>query len=368
MSRGKKIETGFKNFTSAILIFFLKQPKINPTPPYSRILFLRYGHLGDMILSLPLFRAVRAKYPDIQIDVICDLKNANPLEENPIVDNVYFYEKNIFRIIRLILKLRKKKYGYICNLVAYPSFTFGILARLIGPKAVRAAGDQEQFNYLYNRLIELPPKMETHMLKRLFLLSSDITGEEISHIETPWITIDKVVEEKANILYKKISSQLNSNNPRLVLVNLSAGMVRHEWQQEKYIEFLQTAVSKFKTKIDCWAIITDPKKPRNAAQLVEKLNHISVVQVPVQDDFRIMMALMRKCILIITPDTSFSHAASAMGTPVLNLMTGENIITWAPYGVRYKIVSSDDLLTLKELQVESVLQGFDELLEIISLS
>jgi len=368
MSSGKQLETGFKNFTSSILKFFLKQPQIISTPAYSRILFIRYGHIGDMILSLPLFRTARAKYPDAQIDVICDPKNANPLEENPIVDNVYFYEKNFLKIIKLIFKLRKKKYNYICNLIAYPSFTFGIFARLIGPKAVRAGGNQEQFNYFYNRIVDLPPKMETHMLKRLFLLSSDITGEEISHTETPWITIDKVIEEKANILFKKISSQVGLKNPRFVLVNISAGLVRREWQQGKYIEFLQAAVSKYKTKIDCWAIITDPKKPVSAAQLVEKLNHISIVQVPMQNDFRVMMALMRKSNLIITPDTSFSHAASAMGTPVLNLMIGENLITWAPYGVKYKIVSSDDPLTLKELQVESVLQGFDELLEMISLS
>jgi len=367
MSGGKQLETGFKNFTSAFLNFFLKQPQIKPTPPYSRILFLRYGHIGDMILSLPLFRAVRAKYPDAQIDVICDPKNANPLEENPIVDDVYFYEKNFLKIIRLIFKLRKKKYDYICNLVAYPSFTFGILARLIGPKAARAGGNQEQFSYFYNRLVDLPPKMETHMLKRLFLLSSNITGEEISNIETPWISITKVVEEKANILLKIISSQLNSKNPRFVLVNLSAGMERREWQQEKYIEFLHTAVNRYKNKIDCWAIITDPKKPGNTAQLVEKLNNPSVVQVPVQDDFRVMMALMQKCYLIITPDTSFSHAASAMGTPVVNLMIGENVITWAPYGVKYKIVSSDDPLTLKELPVERVLQGCDELMEMILL-
>ncbi len=120
------------------------------------------------------------------------------------------------------------------------------------------------------------------MLKRLFILSSDITGEEISHIETPWITIDKLVEEKANIFIKKISSQVGSKNPRFVLVNSSAGLERREWQQEKYIEFLQTAVNRYKNQIDCWAIITDPKKPEQAVQIVEKLNHISVVQVPVR--------------------------------------------------------------------------------------
>jgi len=54
-----------------------------------------------------------------------------------------------------------------------------------------------------------------------------------------------------------------------------------------------------------------------------------------------------------------------MGTPILNLMIGENVITWAPYGVKYIIVSSDDPLALKELPVERVLQGFDELIKMI---
>jgi len=230
---------------------------------------------------------------------------------------------------------------------------------------VRAAGDQEQFSYFYNRLVILPPKMETHMLNRLFLLSADIAGKELSHIETPWISITKAVEEKANILYKKISSQLHSNQSRIALLNLSAGLACREWPQGKYIEFLRTAVNRFRNKIDCWAIVTDPNRPANSAQIVEELNNNSVVQVPVENDFRVMMALMQKCYLIITPDTSFSHAASAMGTPILNLMIGENVITWAPYGVKYIIVSSDDPLALKELPVERVLKGFDELIKMI---
>ena len=46
-------------------------------------------------------------------------------------------------------------------------------------------------------------------------------------------------------------------------------------------------------------------------------------------------------------------------------MIGENVTTWAPYRVKHKIVSSDDPLTIKELSVEKVLQGFDELMKII---
>ncbi|MDX1373366.1 MAG: hypothetical protein R3321_12905, partial [Nitrososphaeraceae archaeon] len=68
-----------------------------------------------------------------------------------------------------------------------------------------------------------------------------------------------------------------------------------------------------------------------------------------------------------SPDTSISHAASAMGTTALVLMIGENVEMWAPLGIPNKIVASPDKYDLKYLQIEKVEQGFDELIKKLSL-
>jgi ADP-heptose:LPS heptosyltransferase len=78
-----------------------------------------------------------------------------------------------------------------------------------------------------------------------------------------------------------------------------------------------------------------------------------------------MMTLLQHLFLLITPDTSFAHAASAMGTPVLDLMIGENVIPWAPVGVPHQVVSSQDPYSLRELPVEDVLHGFKNLLNLL---
>jgi hypothetical protein len=66
--------------------------------------------------------------------------------------------------------------------------------------------------------------------------------------------------------------------------------------------------------------------------------------------------------VLITPDTSMAHAASAMGTPVLVLTIGENVTVWDPIGVTHTIVFSDDPFSLETLPVEKVLDGFDYLM------
>lgn len=364
MEFGKQIEYTFKKLIASVLRLSFKQPPVKPKPPFQRILFIRYGHIGDMILSVPVFRAARSRNDDMQIDVLCDINNSVPIKENQLINKIYFFEKSLFKIIKLIRKLQKEKYDYICNLTAYPSLTFGLLGRLIGPKSVRAGGDQEGYNFFYNRLIELPPKMEIHMLERLFKLSVDLTGGEVSHTDIPWLNFGEQIEKQAIELYMSIVAEANidTDDPKIVIINLAAGLERREWPEEKYIKFLQSAVNNFKRKITGWAVITDLRKPDKANRIVQQLNIPSVVQIPQTNDYRVLMALLKHCYLIITPDTAFSHAASAMGTPVLDLMIGENETTWAPVGVKHMIISSDDPLSLKDLAVDKVLTRLDELI------
>jgi ADP-heptose:LPS heptosyltransferase len=370
MRLGKQLEIGLKELTAATLRQLLAQPPRNPQPPFERILFLRYGGIGDMILSLPVFRAAKARFPGVEIDVLCDRKNGGVLAGNRLVDHVYWYQKQPLEIAGLVAQLRSRRYDYLCNLVVYPSFTFGMLARLIGPGAIRAAGDQERYGYLYNRLVDLPPKREIHMLERLFLLAADVAGAHVTHTETPWISYDGDIRAKAAELERLVRSQLGiqSDSTPIGALNLSAGLERREWPREKYAELLRSAIARHRDRIAGWVIITDPRNPRDAEQFVQRFAGQPVVQLPPAEDFRVMMSFLPHVALLITPDTSFAHAASAMATPVLDLMIGENVTPWRPIGVPHEVVASDDPRNLAELPVEAVLGGLERLLRTLDRS
>jgi ADP-heptose:LPS heptosyltransferase len=365
MKIGKRLEHLLKNSIAALLRAVLEQKPKVPQPPYKRILFLRFDALGDMILSFPVYRATRTVLPESEIDVLCSRKNFILLEGSNLADRLLISEKNPLNLIKLIWKIRKRKYNLIINLVTRPSFTFGLVARLGGPKAVRIAGDQEQFAYFYNRIIELPTKSDIHMMKRKFLVCADILNPEISHTDVPWVEYDDEVKNQARQLYDKIVTELNlqPEKTRIAALNLSAGLERREWPLEKYVRFLQQVIEKYQDKIDAWVVFTNPAKPSDAAELVRKVDDQRLMTLPAQSDFRLIMEFLLYVTALITPDTSIAHAASAMGTPVLVLTIGENVTIWDPIGVIHKIIFSDDPFSLEPLAVEKVVEGFDQLMQ-----
>jgi ADP-heptose:LPS heptosyltransferase len=367
VSRLKDLEYGLKHVASNALRRFAESPPRTLASPPRRILYVRYGGLGDMILSLPVFAATRAGHPDAELDVLCDRKNAAPLVGTGLADRIHYYEKSPARTAVLIPRLRRRRYDYVCNLLVYPSFTFGALCRWIGPAAVRAAGDQDRFSYFYNRTIELPPKSTQHMLDRMFMLAADLTGgDQASELRPPWIAYPEDVRDRGEQLFQSVAVRLDRDArdrpPRLAAVNMSAGLRRREWPLDKYAELLRVAIPRHCERLDGWAVFSDPADPARAEYLVAAVESDQLTVVPPQADFRAIMDFVGRCELVLTPDTSIAHAASAMGTPSLVMMIGENVTTWAPIGIAHRIAVSADPKCLEDLPVETVLAQLDDLL------
>jgi ADP-heptose:LPS heptosyltransferase len=358
----KKIELVFKDFISELLHFFLRQPSMEIPASAERILFFRYDVLGDMILSLPILRAIRETYPKVKIDVLCSPKNFKILENSGLAENLYIYKKNALSLIRLVFILRKNNYHMIINLVTHASFTFGLVARLVGPKSVRIAGHQEQFSYLYNHTIDLPAKNTTHMLKVKYLLCEEILGKQPGYIPTPWISYDRQIKDQAFRLKQQILDHSgNQEAKHIVGLNLSAGMARREWPLEKYARFLDKVIEKYDQQIDSWVILKNPADPGKADHLLQPVKHKKLTAIGGQNDFRIILELLPVFFLMVSPDTSIVHAASAMGVPVLVMTIGQSKKVWDPVGVPYVTVMASDYYSLADLPVNDVLAGFDTL-------
>jgi ADP-heptose:LPS heptosyltransferase len=365
MGFAKQIEHGIKQISSGVIRELLSQQDHKPTVRNKRILLMRYGHIGDMILSLPVFRTIRSNLPNAKIDVLCDPANISPVLDSGYVDHIYVYDKLPLNTMKLVRKLRHKKYDYIGNLIAHPSFTFGLLARLIGPHAIRSAGEQGEYGYLYNRLIDLPPKSDIHMLQRLFLLAADLTANRAVSAEKPWVEYPESIKQKARQLLYHVRSHLPANAARIAGINLTAGLARREWPLGKNIEFLSTAIKKYSDQIDAWVVFNDPYKSERSERVRRAVNSPALLVLPQINDFRVMMEFIKYIYILVTPDTAFAHAASAMGSAVVDLMIAENVTTWAPIGVPHTIVSSKDPQNLEDLSVVAVLRGLEKLLGIL---
>lgn len=364
MSFGKRIELFFKGVLSFIIQIFFKKQIRPPTPPYNRILFIRFDVLGDMIISLPVLRASRMNQPDSRIDIICSFRNNSIVQPSGYVNNTYITTKNPFRNIQLIFQLRKKNYDLVVNLVTRPSLTYGIIAGFIGPNAIRVASDQKNYEYFYTHIITLPPKSNIHITRRLLLLCSFLIDQKFDALSQPWVVFSNDIKEKAKELYQWILKQfkLNSESSKIVAVNLSAGLVRRDWTFKKFLEFLKIVVDKY-DGIDGWVIFTNPVNPSESKRMVELVANYKVISLPEIKDFKVLFEFLHYLYALVTPDTSFMHAASATGTPELGLMAEEKVPEWGPLSSPHTVVESKDPLSLKEIPVEDVAIGFDKLLK-----
>ncbi|MEI6493336.1 MAG: lipopolysaccharide heptosyltransferase family protein, partial [Verrucomicrobiota bacterium] len=87
-----------------------------------KILVIRHDNIGDLIITTPVFRALREHFPDAQIDALVNSYNFPILKNNPDLSHVHVYTKRKhrppgdsllmtrWRRLRVLLKLRSTHY------------------------------------------------------------------------------------------------------------------------------------------------------------------------------------------------------------------------------------------------------------------
>jgi heptosyltransferase-2 len=78
-----------------------------------KFLIIRFSSIGDIVLTTPVIRCLRKKYPRATIDYLTKKKFAAILESNPYLDNVFLLEDNFNKTIR---QIENEDYDYIIDL------------------------------------------------------------------------------------------------------------------------------------------------------------------------------------------------------------------------------------------------------------
>ncbi|MBR9677234.1 lipopolysaccharide heptosyltransferase II [Candidatus Woesearchaeota archaeon] len=103
-----------------------------------KILFFRLGALGDVLMTTPLVKAVKKKYPKVQIDYWTATSFASVLKNNKYIDKVKVFDENLFykkkplAMLQLAKKLRREKYDVAFVLDKH--WIFSLMIKLTGIK------------------------------------------------------------------------------------------------------------------------------------------------------------------------------------------------------------------------------------------
>jgi len=317
-------------------------------------LILLLGRIGDMILLTPFIKLLSENFPDAKIDVIASRHNWVILKDNPRVSQIYIYNKEPWEIPVLITKLRSRKYSYYIDPKDHHSTESQIFAKIVRAEIKIYFTQDSKSNILPIQRID--SNIGTHFSQKLMqplkYLGIDFPEKPIP----PEIFEDNnshtfIFNFFQNLLPNKIN----------ILLNISASNEKKMWSSEKWIEFLGSI------NINDFNIIlsADPKDKSKLITINDKFPNTIIT--PARNFFD-LISLIKGADLVITPDTSIVHIASAFNKPILALYSGllSSRELFRPLSDIQTIVSAaDGVDDIRQINVEEVKKSFYKLISII---
>jgi ADP-heptose:LPS heptosyltransferase len=352
--RLKQVEQWWRRVWIRFLVRLMRRPHGGAAPQWGarpwRVLFLRHDRAGDMILSTGVLRAIAASHPTISLDVLASPANAAVLGGAAYVHDVVIFDKRrLGGYLAAGRRLRAARYDAVIDcMVTAPSLTTLLLVLASGAEqriGISGRGNDAAFTLL------VPPESRpgAHMADLLAALARAFEVDPSAIDRRPSLVVTSDERARASAAWSP------SARPR-VLVNISAGTGERTWPDANYVALLRHLTTREPAADRI--VIAGPSDAARAARIADAANARAMRTPSIRDAF----ALVESADVVVTPDTSIAHAASAFRTPAVVLFVRGKAERWGLYRSPGVHVEHADA-TLATLPLERVLRALDELLD-----
>lgn len=334
-----------------------KKPLNIPPEQVKNILVIRkHNQIGDMLCSLPMYAALKKKFPLAQITLVLSPTNyeIDFKELNPYSDEIIFYRKgSVSNIIGFYKNLRKKKYdiGIVPSTVRL-SNTSHVVNYFSGAKlrvgAKRINGKPNKASFLLNTKSDFDWKYSHQSERNLEIvrqIGCDLTQEEIKSIQF------EINEEDRAFANDFIKKNFPERNRMIVAFHAGAGENFRCWEIENYIKLLKKLYDKYNCYVFTSPGVIDKEvsyKLRNA-EVLHGVNLVIAENMPLGK----LAAVLKNVKLYITNNTGTLHLAHYSGVSTLALFTTSQVNSWAYKSKTESYVSADNI---NDIAVEQVFE------------
>lgn len=305
-----------------------------------RILVVRLDEIGDMVLMSPFLRELRRNYPEAEITLVVKTAVYNLVELCPYVNHIKIFKRPapgrgmFFRLIWAARKFVHEELNGSYDLALVPRFDadagYGAGFIALFSKAIRRVGytssatnlkfeSDAGYDALYTELVPIKPGIEHEVERDLDVLRYLGRGIEYNHIELWTNKQDKIVA--TNLFQGRYGAQL-----RLVVL-LSAGGRRKEWDVKKFIEVVKRLKEVFALEI----VLLGAGEPADTYGEIFQKEISGSVNLINQCTLRETYEIMKQCQFVLGNDTGPMHMAAAAGLRGVALYLGKT--EWAEDGL-----------------------------------
>lgn len=277
-------------------------------PAPKHIAFFRLSALGDVVLAIPMIRAMQQAWPDVKITWITS-SAVYPLLEG--LSGVEFLVIKKPQKIKDYLSLRKlfKEYEFDLLIAAQASFRTNLIYPHINAKR-KIGFDSGRAKDLHSWFVkeQIAPADE-HLAEGFMGFAKHLGIETPSKGDFTWNM--HISDEDKDWAKQQRSKE------KFIAINAAASKAERTWKAEHYAKFIDEAVAKY----DCQVVLTGGPAANEIALAadIEKLASSSLDNLVGKTKHKQIAALLGEVDCLIAPDTGPAHIAVAMNTPVIGL-------------------------------------------------
>lgn len=316
-----------------------------PEHPNKLLIFTRKA-IGDVVMAIPAFRSLRNQYPDTQITLYTMEWNRGIVEQLPFFNKVVFVDnsvamnKSVIGILEFIIQMRKQHYDMA---VLFDSFTFPLYCALANiPVRVGYEFNDEGFalthkvkihetDYRLEQFLEVIKLIGCKTDDKSMYFPVDLQKDDVRHINS-------LLSDLPDSKYLLGIVPGGGRNPGQILE-------AKNWTREGYSNLIGKLLENHNVNIllfgkDEDALIAKDilhtlhiQQPHARIERIANLcNKTSILQAA---------ALLKKCHVVLTNDTSLMHLAAAVGTPTISIFGPTDSGSLAPRDPMHQVVKSD---------------------------
>lgn len=287
-----------------------------------KILVIKLGAFGDVILITPSLRALRAKFPQAQIEVLIKKQFKDVLQLCPYIDDMIILKnKGFFEIVKKITAIRHKGFNFC---VDFQNNNLSHLMAFIGGIKERFGFKNKKLGFLLNRGIKDTIKQcdpVTHQVQ--VLKSLGIDGNIDKSLEL-WLSVydQRHVQEF-------LKNTWLSSDQMLIGINALASprWASKVWTLESYARVADMLSSKFNARI----VFTGTDNSKGAIDEIIKYTHCKPVNAAGKTSLTELSALIKRCSVLITVDSAPMHIAAALKIPFVALFGPTDPVRHLPF-------------------------------------
>jgi ADP-heptose:LPS heptosyltransferase len=317
-----------------------------------KVLVLKYDRLGDMIATTPLLASIKANFPNIQLDVLASAYNRVVIDNNPSVDAIYENHKsNFISDLPVLLRLRSNKYDACLELDHSVIWHAIFRLKIIRPRKIFSVHKDGRYGILGSQL---------HFY-------SCMRPRHDGHISLMWLDLMNCFSEKSFDLNREYRlypthDEVNEAVPLIpesedkkVLINYRGSFEEKSLKMVSVREIVN-GLKRRVSQLRFYFLVMENERESLMSQAkrlgLDGLNFIS------HHNFMVIAAAIRRIDLLITPDTSLVHIASAWQTPVVSIHE-KNLISyklWAPLSMKSHTVFSSEEYGIADFSTNEVVE------------